>query len=951
MLLRSIRSQLLGLVLATVIPFTALIGAGLWNEWQSDQAAAIARATNEARLLAAQVDDYIGNLDNLLTGLSRAVSANPADTRQNDALLRGVRRELPGLISNLLVFALDGSNIGTSSDGPRSTNIGDRTFFRQILAGQRFSISEVIRTRASGNLVVTVARPAEDAAGRLQAVVVVGTLLARFQDALRVQGLPAGSVVRVVSEKGIVIAQSVDGANWIGRDLGASEGVARQIAAKESSEVIAWPDGVERITGSATAHLVPWLVSVGLPTETAFAAVVSRLGWGALFILGALVTAFAIAWMLSGRIVRPLRQLGKDASELAAGELGHRSTVQTHDEVGTLADNFNRMAASLERRQDEARGAAEELRTAKNTLAAVIDASPVAIVCSDINRHIVLWSRGAEQMFGYTADEVLGQRTKIMLPKDLPMSQLLFDRAFGGETIRDIELKRVRKDGSLVDVRVAAAPMTNLDGTVRNVAWVYEDITDRKKAEEQLRRLAHYDQLTGLPNRLSLQKELGRLLSAGRENRHTSVALFDLDGFKDVNDTLGHSTGDELLIEVGHRLLGVAEIRSDVGLVSRLGGDEFVAVLPDCGDPLVVGEIVETMLKRLSEPYIINDHVLHIDASAGVAIAPNDGANVDELIANADLALYQAKSEGGRICRFFQPVLRAQAQARRGLDLELRRAFAANEFELYFQPQVRIADEAVVGAEVLLRWRHPERGILLPGAFIETLADNAIAPEVGRWIIKTACAKTAAWQAMGLPLSRVAVNLFPSQAHDENLVGVVDDALRETGLPAEALELEITEHAAFNHADPSGPLLKLHERGVKLAFDDFGTGYASLSYLTRFPVSRIKIDRSFVGKVTDNAEDAAIVRACITMAHNLGLEVIAEGVETNAQAAFLLNERCAEAQGFLYSKPLPEQEFEAFLRARPLALQVDDAEKPPDRSRDAPRRSTRAVNRRGLRRT
>src|SRR5882672_9821392 len=198
MLLRSIRSQLLGLVIATVVPFTALIGAGLWNEWQSDQAAAIQRATNEARLLAAQVDDYIGNLDNLLTGLSRAVSADPADVRQNDALLRGVRRELPGLISNILVFALDGSNIGTSSDGSRSSNINDRAFFRQILAGQRISISEVIRARASGNLVVTVARPVEDVAGRLQAVVVVGTLLERFQDALRVQGLPAGSVVRIL---------------------------------------------------------------------------------------------------------------------------------------------------------------------------------------------------------------------------------------------------------------------------------------------------------------------------------------------------------------------------------------------------------------------------------------------------------------------------------------------------------------------------------------------------------------------------------------------------------------------------------------------------------------------------------------------------------------------------------------------------------------------------------
>jgi diguanylate cyclase (GGDEF)-like protein/PAS domain S-box-containing protein len=900
MLLRSIRSQLLGLVLATVVPFTALIGVGLWHQWRNDQAAAIQRATNEARLLAAQVDDYIGNLDNLLTGLSRAVSPDKADTKQNDALLRTVRSELPDVINNILLFAPDGANIGTSStSGQRSTNIGDREFFKQILAGQRFAISEVIRARTSHRLVFTVARPVEDREGHLQAVIAVGTLLEHFQDALRVKGLPPGSVVSIINENGIVIARSIDSERWIGRYVGAAAEGARRLAANGVSEIVEWPDGTERITGSAMAHAAPWVVSVGLPPEIASAAVIARLGWGALFIFGALLTAFAIAWMLSGRIVRPLRQLGKDASALAAGELCHRSTVHSRDEVGALADNFNRMAESLERREDEARGAAEELRTAKNTLAAVIDASPVAIVCSSASRQIVLWSRGAERMFGYCADEVLGHPTKIISPKDRASSQALFDRAFGGETIREIEARRVRKDGSLVDVRIAAAPMYDRDGKVGKVAWVYEDITGRKKAEEQLRRLAHYDQLTGLPNRLSLQKELGRLLAGEHGKRPTSVALFDLDGFKDVNDTLGHSMGDELLIEVGHRLIGVAEVRSDVGLVSRLGGDEFVAVVPDCGDPLVVGGIVETMLKELSEPYIINDHVLHINASAGVAIAPNDGISVDELIANADLALYQAKSEGGRICRFFLPVLRAQAQARRGLDLELRKASAENEFELHYQAQVRLADEAVVGAEVLLRWRHPERGILSPGAFIETLADSAIAPDVGRWIIRTACERTAAWRAKGLPLARIAVNLFPSQAHGDKLVQEVDDALRETGLPAEALELEITENAAFNHADPSGPLLKLHERGVKLAFDDFGTGYASLSYLTRFPVSRIKIDRSFVGKITADAEDAAIVRALITMAHNLGLEVIAEGVETQAQAAFLLNERCAEAQGFL----------------------------------------------------
>jgi diguanylate cyclase (GGDEF)-like protein/PAS domain S-box-containing protein len=950
MLLRSIRSRLLGLVLATVVPVSALIGAGLWSLWQSDHAAAIQRATTDARLLAAQVDDHIGNLQNLLTGLARAVSTDPADVAKNDVLLQQVKAELPSFIANISVYSLDGINIGTSSKTGRFY-AGDRAYFQQVLAGKPLAIGDVVLARLLRTWVVTLARRVEDKDGKVRGVLTIGTELDHFQDALRVQGLPAGSVVSIINEKGVVVARTVDGATWIGRHVGAFEGVARQLAARDASEVVAWPDGVERITGSAMTHSTPWLVTVGLPKEIASARAVSRVGLGILFILGTLAAASAIAWILSGRIARPLRQLGKDASELAAGELSHRSAVRSGDEVGALADNFNRMAEALERRQDEASAAADELRKAKDTLAAVIDASPVAIVCSDVNRRLMLWSRAAEQMFGYSAEDVLGGRTKIIPLGDEALSQTLFDRAFRGETIRDVQAKRRRKDGSFVDVRIAAAPMHNPDGSVRSVAWIYEDVTDRKNAEEQLRRLAHYDQLTGLPNRLQLQKELGRLLSGERSNRPTAIALFDLDGFKDVNDTLGHSTGDELLIEVGQRLISMAEIRSDVGLVSRLGGDEFVVVLPNCGDPRAASEIVESVLRRVSDPYTINDHVLHVNASAGVAIAPNDGTTVDELIANADLALYQAKADGGRICRFFMPVLRAQAQARRGLDVELRRAFAENEFELFFQPQIRLSDEAVVGAEALLRWRHPQRGILAPGAFVETLGDSSISPEVGKWIISTACRTVADWRAIGLPLVRVAVNLFPSQAHNEALLKDVEDALRESALPPEALELEITEYVALNYEDPTGPLLKLHERGVKLAFDDFGTGYASLNYLARFPVSRIKIDRSFVAKITDNAEDAAIVRSLIGMAHNLELEVIAEGVETDAQAAFLLNERCQEAQGFLYSKPLPAQEFEAFLRAKRLALQVDTEEKRHSRSRTVPRRSTRSLTRRGMRRS
>jgi diguanylate cyclase (GGDEF)-like protein/PAS domain S-box-containing protein len=909
MLLRSIRTRMLGLVVATAVPFIALIGIGLWNQWRNDHAAAIWLARDEARLLAAQVDEHIGNLDNLMTGLSRAVSWNPADIAANDALLRRVKPELPSFVGNIMVFDLEGNNIGYSA-GPEAERpyAATRNYFEKVLAGERLAIGDVAIARALNQWVVSVGRAVHDDTGRVRAVIATGTLLEHFQDALRVKGQLPGSVVQIVNQDGIVVARNVDGPNWVGRDLSSNADIMRHVAAQDISEVTRWADNVDRITGSARAHLVPWVVSVGLPTEVAFTRVIRRLGWSALFTCAALVISFAIAWTLSGRIVGPLRQLRKDASALATGELSHRTAVRTHDEVGILADTLNKMAESLEQRR-------ADLRQTKEMLAAVIDASPVAIVCSDPQRRIFLWNRAAEQIFGYTAEEALSQPINLTPPGGEQESQSMFERTMRGEVIRDVYLKRMRKDGSLVELRGASARIYNPDGSVRGIARAYEDISDRRRVEEQLQRVAHYDQLTGLPNRLSLQKQLGRLLSGGGPKEPTAIVLFDLDGFKDVNDTLGHSTGDLLLIEVGSRLSDVVGSR---GQVSRLGGDEFTVVIPGCGDPLEVGRIVDAALQRLAEPYEINDQILHLAGSAGSAIAPNDGANVDELIANADLALYQAKSDGGRACRFFLPVMRAQAQARHSLGLELRRAHDSNEFELYYQPQIRLADEAVVGAEALIRWRHPERGILAPGLFIDTLAASSIAPAVSRWIVETACAATAKWRADGLPLGRIGVNLFPNQLGDVTLLADIDRVLEMTGLPAEALELEITENVALNFEDAE-VLQKLRDKGLMLAFDDFGTGYASLSYLTRFPLARIKIDRSFVAKITDDAGDAAIVRSLIAMAHNLGLEVIAEGVETEAQAEFLLKEQCQEAQGFLYGRPMPASEFEAFLRSRRVA--------------------------------
>jgi diguanylate cyclase (GGDEF)-like protein/PAS domain S-box-containing protein len=923
MMLRGIRARLMALVVATVVPLALLIGVGLWIQWRDDQADTANVALVDARLIAAQVDDQLGAFESLLTGLSRAVSTDPADTHANDAVLRQVKSEFPAYVNTIMLFSLDGNNIGSSANGAR-IYAGDRDYFRRVLAGERFAIGQPIYGRIANQLVIAIARPVEDRAGKLRAVLLVGILLDRFQDAFRVRELPPGSVMQIVNENGVVITRSVDAPRWVGRELRDEAHHSRYSTLKEANGAVLWPDNVERITASATTMRAPWLVSVGLPVDTAFANVVSRLVWGSVASIATLAVALVLAWMFSGRIITPLRQLSADATTLAAGDLSHRSAVSTQDEVGALANTFNTMAAALEERHRELNAAHEAAageavkralleemqRLAKETLAAVIDASPVAIVCSDVDRHILLWSRAAEQMFGYTSDEMLGGFTKIVAPDGMAESQTLFERALAGDTVRDVQVKRMRKDGSLVDVRLAAASMYHADGTVRGVAWAYEDITHRKKAEEELERLAHFDQLTGLPNRVTLHEELRRLLASSRP---TSIALFDLDGFKDVNDTLGHSVGDRLLVEVGRRLSALAESRAQV---CRLGGDEFVVIVPGCGDPREVAEIIDAMLGRLAAPFEIDDHVVHLAGSAGIAIAPTHGATVDELIANADLALYDAKSSGGRIYRFFQPVLRAQAQARRGLDLELRRAFENEEFVLYFQPQVRLADDAVVGAEALLRWRHSSRGILSPGAFIDALGESPIAPAVGRWILRTACEQAAAWRAMGFPLRCMGVNMFPPQLDDETLVRAIADTLRETGLPPEVLELEITENVALTYDETIAPLRHLHEMGVRLALDDFGTGYASLNCLTRFPLSRIKIDRHFVGKITDDAEDAAIVRSLIVMAHNLGLGVIAEGVETSAQAAFLRSERCEEAQGYLYAEPLPAAEFEAYLRSR-----------------------------------
>jgi diguanylate cyclase (GGDEF)-like protein/PAS domain S-box-containing protein len=572
-------------------------------------------------------------------------------------------------------------------------------------------------------------------------------------------------------------------------------------------------------------------------------------------------------------------------------------------EIGVL---YARLAHLLAAEQQERRGEMEDRRR-------IFETSLDLILVTDRRGQFVRVSPSSRALLGHAPEEMIGRSAAGFIhADDLEPTRNEMRLARRGQDIRNFETRYIHKDGRIVSLLWSGV----WSEPEERHFFIGRDVTEAKRAEESLKYLAHYDQLTGLPNRFSLHRDLGQLIGCHDDpgGASASVAVFDLDGFKEINDTLGHAVGDQLISAVAQRLTAKD---FDCAKVYRMGGDEFVAVVPRCADPRTIAGIVDAMLQRLAERFEINGHSIYLGASAGIAIGPANGSNAEDLIANADLALYNAKRDGGRAYRLFLPAFRARAEARRQLDSELRRAFSEREFELYFQPQVRLGDGAVVGAEALLRWRHPERGVLGPGVFIDALAESPIARDLGGWILRTACEKAAAWRKLGYSSLRIGVNLFPAQFRDATLFNDVHEALAQTGLPAEALELEVTENIALGRDEELlAPLRALREKGVQIAFDDFGTGYASLSYLTRFPLSRIKIDQSFIRKISVNSEDTAVVRSIIVMAHNLGLQVIAEGVETAAQAAFLLAQKCEEVQGFLYAKPLPSAQFADFLRLR-----------------------------------
>ena len=431
---------------------------------------------------------------------------------------------------------------------------------------------------------------------------------------------------------------------------------------------------------------------------------------------------------------------------------------------------------------------------------------------------------------------------------------------------------------------------------------------DLQQSEERFRHLAYHDPLTGLPNRALLNDHGVRALGRARRGRnHVAILFIDLDRFKTINDSLGHSVGDALLQEVAQRIRHTVR---EIDTVARMGGDEFVVLLTDLADPAAAGGVAQHILESLSKVTIIEGHPLHVTPSIGLSLFPDDGSDFDELLKYADAAMYRAKENGRNGYQFFTSEINALAHGRLTVETGLRRALENHEFELHYQPQIAIDGGAVIGAEVLLRWRHPQRGLIMPDEFIPIAEDTGLIVPIGEWVLRTACAQFSEWQRRGLPPFRLAINLSARQLRQKNLSSIMRDILATYSINPADLELEITETSLMQNTDGAAVALQeLKSLGVKLSLDDFGTGYSSLSYLRRFPIDTLKIDRSFVRNISTDPGDAVLVRAIIDLAHSLGMSTVAEGVETSEQLYFLRSNDCNFAQGYFIGKPLMAEAF------------------------------------------
>jgi diguanylate cyclase (GGDEF)-like protein len=627
-----------------------------------------------------------------------------------------------------------------------------------------------------------------------------------------------------------------------------------------------------------------------------------------LALIGALLAAAFGIWMIHRNFVLPVTRLTAQVFRIRnSGNLDVRqdsALLKRFDEIGTLSRSFNSMIAEL----DDGR---QRLIAQYDRLDAAINSMPHGLCMFDADQKLTICNKRYAEIYGLKP-ELTVPGTPLRTVMEAAFANGVYpsnDRNYIENQIAAVaERKPLYLINELPDGQVIAIshlPLLN-GGSIA----MHEDITERSKAEARIAYMAHYDALTELPNRNSFRQEMDKALARIGRGESLAVLCIDLDQFKPVNDTLGHPMGDALLQAVSGRLRAIMR---PTDIVARLGGDEFAIVQVAVDQPVGATTLAARLIREISEPYVIQGHQIVIGASVGIAVAPIDGTDADRLLKNADLALYRAKEDGRGTYRFFEASMDAKMHARRELELELRKALALGEFEVFYQPLVNLKTNRVSGCEALLRWRSPERGLVPPGEFIPLAEEIGLINAIGAWVLKEACTEAAGWREE----IKIAVNLSPVQFKRGTVVLDVIAALSASGLPAHRLELEITETVLLQDTEATLSILnQLRALGAHISMDDFGTGYSSLGYLRKFPFDKIKIDQSFIRHLSDEPDSVAIVRAIAGLGSTLGIATTAEGVETHEQLEKVRAEGCTEVQGYLFSKPKPANELRALLQQR-----------------------------------
>lgn len=557
----------------------------------------------------------------------------------------------------------------------------------------------------------------------------------------------------------------------------------------------------------------------------------------------------------------------------------------------------------------------QEKERAQVTLASIGD----AVLTTDVQGQVTFLNPVAEMMTGWTNEEAQGlmiellfdiyhENTRQVLPQ--PVRQCLQEQRI--IALANHAMLRHRDGLQTFNIEDTAAPIRDREQQMIGAVLVFRNVSEKRALLRQMFHQAHHDALTDLPNRLLFKDRAHQaILQASRRNEHVAVMFLDLDDFKLVNDTLGHAAGDSLLCQVGERLRNMLR-REDT--IARQGGDEFLILLPELTSAQQAAKVAHKILAAFRSPFQLQEQETYITTSIGISVYPVDGEDSELLIQQADMAMYQAKAKGNNYYHFYTFALNERLSERLALQNEIRRGLEQQEFTLYYQPQYRLSDGQLVGIEALVRWQHPARGFLLPGKFIGIAEDSGLILPLGDWVLRTACVQNKWLQDQGYSPVRVSVNLSARQFRQKDLISRIVRILKETGMEPEWLELEITESLSMENVELSvDTLQKLKHMGISLSIDDFGTGFSSLSYLRRFALDTLKIDRSFISVLSDHLDEQAIVMSIIQLTKNLGLKVIAEGVETQAQLDILRTMGCDEVQGFLLAKPVPLEHLLAYL--------------------------------------